>query len=58
MHLAQPVLEFHLGLVFENLAGFVNRGEEAMLLVPVPALDELNACVVSGFSARRDSGFA
>src|SRR5207249_2871430 len=32
----------------ENLAGFVNRGKEAVLLVPIPALDELDATLVSG----------
>src|SRR5712691_271361 len=47
VNLAQAVFELHLRFVLENLAGFVNRGKEAMLLVPVPTLYEFHAGLVS-----------
>src|SRR2546427_9651052 len=47
VNLAQAVFEPHLGFVLEDLAGLVDRGQEAMLLVPVPALLERDACLVS-----------
>src|SRR2546427_3935492 len=48
MNLTQAVFELHLGFVFEDLAGLVDRGQEARLLVPVPALLEDDSRRVAG----------
>src|SRR5207245_947406 len=40
VNFAQPVFELHLGLIFEDLAGLFDGGQEARLLVPVPTLLE------------------
>src|SRR5437773_2689868 len=47
VNVAQAGLELHFGFVLENLAGLVNRGKEAVLLVPVPPLGEFDAPFVS-----------
>src|SRR5436309_2080417 len=46
--LLQTVFEAGLRLVVENPPGFLNGGEEPVLLVPIPSLFEHNSCRVFG----------